>query len=138
MFLAMSAYTTMAAFQGLPGNHYFVSMASVCNSDFSSSLQSPLEGKPSIFYIFWLITFLCYMSYSRCWCCLAGTDSDVSGSGRLHVKVPVSAAGSLQGCPSSPTLEGKLDTRKHAPAEKHAKSAKAAASSKSGAKRKAL
>ena len=80
------------------------------------------------------------MGYSRCWCCLAGTDSNASGSGRLEVpisvKVPMSAAGSLQGC--SPAPEGKLDTRKHAPAQRPAKLAKVAVRTQSGTKRKAL
>ena len=54
------------------------------------------------------------------------------------MKIPVSAAGNLQGCPSSPGPEGKLDTGKHALAQKPARPANVAASHKSGAKRKAL
>lgn len=72
------------------------------------------------------------MSYSRCWCCLAGTDSDASGSGRLEAKVPVSAAGSLENCPSSPAPEGKPDN--HVSAPKPVVSAKVAVC---GTKRKA-
>ena len=110
----------------------FVGMAFV-----SCSSESPLEGIMYLFQ-FLLITLPCYMSHSRCWCCLAGTDSNASGSGRFESKVPVSAAGSPQGCLSSPASEGKLDTGKHAPAQKPAGSAKVAVSPKSGDKRKAL
>lgn len=69
-------------------------------------------------------------------CCVAGTDSDASGSGRLEVNMPVSGAGTLQVCPGNP--EGSGVSRKQAGAQKPARSPKIGVSPKIGAKRKSL